>query len=94
MNETEKKVYADALKTFDELLEEERFKLFVQMQNAKVCLGNIVESVSAANKKIRDIYFDDANTPLRDLIKEVVDWSAVYMKAGIGAGYTIKKEQV
>ncbi|MBO7730983.1 MAG: hypothetical protein J6S67_00470 [Methanobrevibacter sp.] len=92
MNEEEKKVYVDALKAFDELPQEERFKCFVQMENAKVCLGNIVETISATNDKIRDIYFDDANTPLRDLIKTVIDWSAVYMKAGIGVGYTQKKE--
>lgn len=89
----EKETYVNALKNFDELPEEERFKNFVQMENAKVCLGNIVETIVASKDKIRDIYFDDANTPLRDLIKTVVDWSAVYMKAGIDVGYTQIKEQ-
>ncbi len=92
MNEEENKIYVDALKAFDELPQEERFKYFVQMENAKVCLGNIVETITASKDKICDIYFDDANTPLRDFIKTVVDWSAVYMKAGIGVGYAQKKD--
>ena len=92
MKTEEKQESVKALKAFDELPEEDRFVVFVQMENAKVCLGQIVENIATEKDNIMNVYFDDANTPIRDFIKTVIDWTSVYMKAGLEAGYTKKTE--
>lgn len=92
MDENQKKIYLDALKAFDALSDEERLKEFARFENSKICLEHIIDEVQNTDK-VQKLYFDDANTPLRDFIKTVVDWSSVYMTAGLAAGYTVKIEK-
>ena len=92
MKPEEKEQYVKGLKAFDELSEDDRLKVFIQMENAKVCLNTIVEEVQAHKEELSKNYFADIKNGTHEFIKNVLDWCSVYMKAGIEAGYTVRKQ--
>lgn len=93
LNQDEYKEYADALKTFDELPEDKRLGAFIQMENAKVILNVIVKEIQATKKELVDEYMQNLTSPTHKFVKFVIDWCAMYMRAGIEAGYTEKIEK-
>ena len=91
MKPEEKQKYLEALKEFDTLPEEERFKTFAQMENAKVCMAAIVEELQRQAKDLPG-FFGALDSQNYSFIKSILEWCAVYMKAGLEVGYTSKKE--
>jgi len=85
--------YKKALAAFDEMPEDIRQTAFIQMENAKVILGVIVNEIQATKKDLVDEYMQNLTSPTHKFVKFVIDWCAVYMRAGIEAGYTEKIEK-
>lgn len=89
----EHKEYVEALKTLDSLPEDKRLTAFIQMENAKVILGVIVNEIQATKKELIDEYMQNLTSSTHKFVKFVIDWCAMYMRAGIEAGYTERIEE-
>lgn len=89
----EHKEYEEALAVFDGMPKDVRLTAFTQMENAKVILGVIVNEIQATRKDLVDEYMQNLTSPTHKFVKFVIDWCAMYMRAGIEAGYTEKIEE-
>lgn len=93
MNDKMKQTYKDGLKFFLESNPDSQFEQFCQLSTAAACMEAITSGIRGLKEELPKLDFGNPDSLLAKIAKLALDWSTVYLKAGVDCGYCVKAEE-
>lgn len=93
VNDKMKQTYQDGLKFFLESSPDSQFEQFCQLSTAAACMEAITSGIRNLKEELPTIDFSNPGPLMAKIAKLALDWSTVYLKAGVDWGYCVKAEE-
>lgn len=88
-----KETYKDGLRLFLESNPDSQFEQFCQLSTAAACMEAITSGIRNLKNELPTLDFSNPGPLMSKIAKLALDWSTVYLKAGVDFGYCVKAEE-